>query len=597
MGTGKTPLRGRLFCWQIVRVRDNPERDSMYAEELSESQQYPKVVLFGKSLSGSASELGLDLSLFCKFFFVDGIDFIGVTLRWFPISDMLRALLLDSLLTLPVMFLPGMLATGVLVLSFVPFFAATLSNVVHILLYHAPISTFAIQSIFETTSNEAREFATDFFSIPNALILMVVFVIPLFLLVKAVRARKRFSRPSLQWCVLALILCTPIAYSAVRKGPRLLASHGVYQFCTTLCRYTDEIRAVDTVRSERQNLSLAPVAFLDGDPAMPRTYVFIVGESANRNHLSLYGYKRNTTPKLEAMRDELVVFEDVISPDTHTIPSLRKVLLFSELQKGDTILTSPSVLTLLNSAGFTTYWISNQAVNVEGATGVRLFAEDAKQVSFLNMARDEGRSVSYDSVLLPELEKILGSSVERKAIFIHLMGSHLTYALRYPPEFGVFSSTDDIPTKPWRTESEKQYVNTYDNSIRYTDHIVSSVINAVKRKGGDAFVVYFSDHGQEVYDTRPVRGQIANDPSKHMLDIPFLCWFSPEYQRRNAEFMQRVKGAIHKPWMTSGFADAAAELARLSFGGGKPEKAPFSASYEPWVRYAPNGSRYDSLDK
>lgn len=76
MGTGKTPLRGRLFCWQIVRVRDNPERDSMYAEGLSESQQYPKVVLFGKSLSGLASELGLDLSLFCKFFFVDGIDFI-----------------------------------------------------------------------------------------------------------------------------------------------------------------------------------------------------------------------------------------------------------------------------------------------------------------------------------------------------------------------------------------------------------------------------------------------------------------------------------------------------------------------------------------
>ena len=223
---------------------------------------------------------------FASFSLLTGLISFGVTLRWFPIS---------SLLTLPVMFLPGMLATGVLVLSFVPFFAATLSNVVHILLYHAPISTFAIQSIFETTSNEAREFATDFFSIPNALILMVVFVIPLFLLVKAVRARKRFSRPS-------------IAYSAVRKGPRLLASHGVYQFCTTLCRYTDEIRAVDTVRSERQNLSLAPVAFLDGDPAMPRTYVFIVGESANRNHLSLYGYKRNTTPKLEAMRDELVVF-------------------------------------------------------------------------------------------------------------------------------------------------------------------------------------------------------------------------------------------------------------------------------------------------
>ena len=61
MGTGKTPLRGRLFAGKSFAL---------------ESQQYPKVVLFGKSLSGSASELGLDLSLFCKFFFVDGIDFI-----------------------------------------------------------------------------------------------------------------------------------------------------------------------------------------------------------------------------------------------------------------------------------------------------------------------------------------------------------------------------------------------------------------------------------------------------------------------------------------------------------------------------------------
>ena len=59
---------------------------------------------------------------FASFSLLTGLISFGVTLRWFPISDMLRALLLDSLLTLPVMFLPGMLATGVLVLSFVPFF-------------------------------------------------------------------------------------------------------------------------------------------------------------------------------------------------------------------------------------------------------------------------------------------------------------------------------------------------------------------------------------------------------------------------------------------------------------------------------------------
>ena len=130
---------------------------------------------------------------FAGFSLLTGLISFGATLRWFPLSDMLRSLLLDTLLTLPVMFLPGVLGVGFLILSFVPFLAVTLANVVHILLYRAPISTFAIQSIFETTSNEAREFVTDFFSIPNALILAAVFVIPFFLLVKAVRARRSLS--------------------------------------------------------------------------------------------------------------------------------------------------------------------------------------------------------------------------------------------------------------------------------------------------------------------------------------------------------------------------------------------------------------------
>ena len=184
---------GAFFCWKIVRVRDSPERDYIYAEVPSEGQQKSKAVLFGKSLLGAASELGLDLSLLCRFFFVDGIDFIRGHAALVSPSDMLRSLLLDTLLTLPVMFLPGVLGVGFLILSFVAFLAVTLANVVHSLLYRAPISTFAIQSIFETTSNEAREFVTDFFSIPNALILAAVFVIPFFLLVKAVRARHSLS--------------------------------------------------------------------------------------------------------------------------------------------------------------------------------------------------------------------------------------------------------------------------------------------------------------------------------------------------------------------------------------------------------------------
>jgi len=534
---------------------------------------------------------------FASFSLLTGAVYFFMTMRWFPLGDMLRSLLIDVLFTIPIVVLPSPFAIGLLLIWFFLFFISTVINIAHILIYQAPISMFAIQSIFETTSNEAKEFIIEFFSVFNVIIFLLVFAIAFFLLLKSIKERKKEQKFSLQWIVLFLIICVPLIHTSIRKGNRLLLSQSVYQFYSTLFHYSNEIHSLENIRSKRDSLSISSVKFLDGDPFMPRTYVFIIGESANRNHLSLYGYNRKTTPLLESIRQELFIFEDVISPDTHTIPSLRKVLLFSSPHKGTPTLSSPSFLTLLKSAGFKTYWLSNQAVNVDGATGVRVFAEDSSKSFFLNMARDEGRSVSYDAVVIPELEKILHNETQRKAIFIHLMGSYLTYGLRYPPEFARFSSTKDIPTLPWRGDKEKHYVNTYDNSICYTDFIVFNIIDLVKKQGGYSFVLYFSDHGQEVYDTRHVRGQIASDPSKHMLDIPFLIWFSQEYQDMNPSFMKRVKKAVRIPWVTSGFTHAATELVRLSFEGFEPEKSLFSEQYRSWVRYAPNGSRYDVLEK
>ena len=50
------------------------------------------------------------------------------------------------------------------------------------------------------------------------------------------------------------------------------------------------------------------------------TAVIVIGESAARAHLSLYGYGRETTPALDAKKDELVVFRNVISARPVTTP-------------------------------------------------------------------------------------------------------------------------------------------------------------------------------------------------------------------------------------------------------------------------------------
>mgnify|MGYP003631004296 FL=1 len=46
---------------------------------------------------------------------------------------------------------------------------------------------------------------------------------------------------------------------------------------------------------------------------IPQTHVFIIGESATRNHMGIYGYKRNTTPNLSKISNEIVVLDNVIS--------------------------------------------------------------------------------------------------------------------------------------------------------------------------------------------------------------------------------------------------------------------------------------------
>ena len=48
-----------------------------------------------------------------------------------------------------------------------------------------------------------------------------------------------------------------------------------------------------------------------------------------------YGYERDTTPKLNAIRDELVVFNDVVSPRPYTIETLQQVLSFADSRQLD----------------------------------------------------------------------------------------------------------------------------------------------------------------------------------------------------------------------------------------------------------------------
>ncbi len=72
--------------------------------------------------------------------------------------------------------------------------------------------------------------------------------------------------------------------------------------------------------------------------------------------------------------------------------------------------------------------------------------------------------------------------------------------------------------------------------------ITSSLIKDFKATDPNGFLVYFSDHGEEVYDTPPhkTQGRNEDNPTRHMYTIPFLLWTSKWQATHPRDFSQDV---------------------------------------------------------
>ena len=539
----------------------------------------------------SGRVIGLSFLYVCSFSLITGLILFGLTWKWFVVADLLRATCISSTLLLPVFVFPKRWGKLWLCLLYLVLLLASSLNLWHILIYDTPITTMAVQSILETTPAEGAEFVAEFFSVPFALLQLVLVALPLALL------RKLFQSVEKKWQATASSLLATLAvgilgivmlFSCMKKGERLMGSHEAYAVYMAVVEHQGTMARYSA--SDANLKTFTGISFVDSAGA-PSTYVFVIGESANRNHLGVYGYFRDTTPKLHQRHKELLFFPKIISGATHTIPSLRKILLL----QGD---ETASLIDLFNQANFKTFWLSNQTVAAEGKyIGTSQIASRASVKVYKNMARDEGRSTQTDEVLLPELQKALHDPAPNKVIFLHLLGSHLQYALRYPPSFGYFQDDKDIPKTPWRKGRATHYINAYDNSIRYTDHVLDQVIAMMEKRPEQSFVLYFSDHGQEVYDIRPLRGQVEKNPTRNMLDVPFILWLSDAYRKSQWDFVRQLEMSVGRAFIMDNFTHSAAELARIRFDDWVPALSLWNENFQVQELRAPRGELYEQLDR
>ena len=454
--------------------------------------------------------------------------------------------------------------------------------------------------IFESNPAESREFIESYISL-EIVVLLTLYALTAFFLWKRLEAvhLPRLNK-TITVSVVTFIMAWPFAHSLVQGASwdqsvaKLETRFEPTAPWNIIAGYS-KYRRVLKVMQERlaQNDEIPPLeAFKDMNTNEQPTMVLVIGESTNAKRMSLYGYSRKTTPLLDSIRNELLVFNDVISPRPYTIEALEQVLSFGDQQNPDEYLTRPTLMNMMQQAGYKSYWITNQQTQTKRNTMLLTFSQQMDEQVYLNNNRVQNSS-QFDGAVLKPFEEVLDDKAPRKFIVVHLLGTHRAYHYRYPEIFEKFHTRKHVPM--WVPDEDLDEYNSYDDAVLYNDYVVSSLIKILKKKTLNSTLVYFSDHGEEVYDSAEhlFTGRNEGSPTPAMYTVPFITWFSPSWKSHNN--VQPLKSYEGRPYLNSDFIYSWADLAGVTFKSNDLTRSIFSPNFKPRERLIGNPAKPKSL--
>ena len=281
-------------------------------------------------------------------------------------------------------------------------------------------------------------------------------------------------------------------------------------------------------------------------------YVYIIGEASRAMNWQLYGYGRETNPLLSQVGD-LVVFRDMLTQSNTTHKSVPLILSSVATDEHDELYRRKGLPALFNEAGFDTWFISNQSR--QGAM-IDHLAHDAKHLIYI-------RSPRHDTQLLDEMRKAIEKSTSRKLFFIlHCYGSHFSYHQRYPREFAYFQPDNDVAIAK---QHRPMLVNAYDNSVRYTDYVLSRIIDYLgSLENTSSALLYCADHGEDLIDDHRERFLHASPTTTaYQLYVASLAWFSESYRECFPEKVAAAEANATAPATTHALFHTMADMASI----------------------------------
>ncbi|MFV0268258.1 MAG: phosphoethanolamine--lipid A transferase EptA [Draconibacterium sp.] len=382
------------------------------------------------------------------------------------------------------------------------------------------INTYSVlieRSMIGNVLNTNYEESSSFFSF--TLILYVVFlgIVPGILIfkpqIKYEKFKKFLVRVSLTLSfLLLLIYANSTNWLWIDKNAKTLGALVMpWSYVVNTARYYHK-----ESKENKKQILLPDATINDNEKSV---MVLVIGESARSQNFSLYGYEKNTNPLLSEI--ENVHCFSAESSATYTTAGIKAILEHKNTSKLYEILPNYLYRTGVEVIWRTTNW-GEPTVRIENYIGKNELRELCN-----------GDNCEYDEVLLNGLkEQVLGSDKNKIFIVLHTSTSHgPSYYKKHPPRFTQF--TPECENVELADCSREELINSYDNTIVYTDYILATLIEELKQLDGyNSSMIFVSDHGESLGENNLyMHGLPMSIAPKEQKEIPFIVWTSDESKK------------------------------------------------------------------
>jgi lipid A ethanolaminephosphotransferase len=355
------------------------------------------------------------------------------------------------------------------------------------------INTYSVildESMIGNVLNTKYSEASSFFSIKLIVYIVLLGVIPAIYIIKVKIINVTLKRFSIITSLTLLFILTIVFANAsnwlwIDKNSKTLGGLAMpWSYTVNISLFY-----VHEHQKNEKEILLPNATIKDNEKSV---VVLVIGESARSENFSLYGYNKNTNPLLSKTAN--VFHFNANSCATYTSAGVKCILEHTDTDQLYEILPNYLYRNDVEVIWRTTNW---------GEPPVHI------------------KNYQNRDVLMPNCKgnKIL--------IILHTSTSHgPTYSKKYPPQFETFKPVCN--SVELGNCSHTELINAYDNTIVYTDYILSTVIEDLKQlKEYKSAMIFVSDHGESLGEKNLyMHGLPLSIAPKEQYEIPFIVWVS-----------------------------------------------------------------------